>query len=206
MGVPCVLDQQIHGLYQHAGHRVGSTAVLRRSNQTEAKNLLTQIHNLLRVYNARVSIMSLAERSTLCLDTLHFAQRLDGTATTISHDSPAWAAITSPALPSIPGRIRTADWHTRPIHPASRTELRAYFLRKGGDKREAWRRFPPGDAAERAQCERDCAPRNSPTKLDPFEKAARAAARKRGVPCDAAFIALFRREQAELDSPLEDLL
>lgn len=184
---------------------VGTQPALRRSNATEAKNLLVQIHNLLRLYNARTSLLPLHERQALDLTAVHFAQRLDGTAVLIHHDSPAWCVSTMPAARRPAPRIGTSHY-VRPFHPTSRAELRAYFLRKGGDVREAWRRFPPSSSEEQAEYERATAGKR-PTRLDPFEIAVRKAARKAGkLPTDPAIRAQVRAEIDALDALLGDLL
>jgi hypothetical protein len=83
--------------------------------------------------------------------------------------------------------------------------LRAYFIRKGGSKREAWRRFPPATAEEHAQMAKDLAmPQKQ--KKDPMEAIIRAAARKRGAdPNDPAFRAKIIREQEELARLIEEI-
>jgi hypothetical protein len=182
-------------------------ATLRRTNATEAKNLLVQIENLLRLYNARVGLLPTHERASLNLTVVHHAQRLDGTAVLIHHDSVAWCATTTPAARSRAPHIG-ASHYVRPFHPASRAELRAYFLRKGGDPREAWRRFPPADASERAEAERvQSGTRTRRPVADPFERLVAKRAKATGrSPTDPAFRASIKAEQDALETLLEGLI
>lgn len=184
----------------------GTAHCARRNRQTEAANLLIQIQSLLRLYNARVRRMSLTERAANNLTTVHFAQRLDGIATLVHHDSPAWAATIAPVLPSRPPHIG-AGLYQRPMNPMSKAELRAYFLRKGGTKTEAWRRFPPSDSSEREQMTRDLATvkrvRSAP---DPFEATVKRLARKRNRnPNDPQFRAEVQAELSAIEEILNDL-
>jgi hypothetical protein len=193
--------------YRLALRGIGQQAVRKRTNATEAKNLLVSIHNMLRLYNARVSRLPLHERQALDLTTMHFAQQLDGTAVIVHHDSPQWCVSTKPAPRACAPHIGTSHY-VRPFHPASRAELRQYFLRKGGDPREAWRRFPPSDAAERAEAERmSGAPRRRPGPPDPFERLVAKRARAAGQnPSDPAFRAKIKAEQDALDALLESII
>ena len=184
----------------------GTQAARKHSNAIEAKNLLVQIHNLLRLYNARVSRLSLPDRQALDLTTVHFAQKLDGTVTTIHHDSPQWCVSTKPAPRANQPHIGTSHY-VRPFHPTSRAELRAYFIRKGGDPAEAWRRFPPSSSAEQAEMIVACGQRPKRQAPDPFEKLVRARAKKEGQnPQDPAFRAKIKAEMESLDSLLEGLI
>jgi len=192
------------------GHRIalrvpGTTSVPRHHAGTAQANLLTQITALIETYNARLRRMSLTQRASNNLTSLHLHAKHNGSVTIVHHDSFAWASGIVPTAPAAPGRVRDDRWAARPINPASRSELRAYFLRKGGSKRDAWARFPPGDASERAQMERDLgAPKRA---SDPMDKIIAAAARKRKRdPNDPAFRALIREEQAELQRILDEVM
>jgi hypothetical protein len=181
----------------------GTASIPRHSRGTAQANLLTQIASLIETYNARLRRMPLAERASNNLTSIHLHTRHNGSVVVVHHDSPTWASGIQPSVPGAAPRIAPAIY-TRPIHPASRAELRAYFLRKGGDKRLAWHRFPPADAAERAQMERDL--QITPQRVDPIEKIILAAARKRKQSAaDPVFREQIIREQAELAKLLEDI-
>lgn len=181
-------------------------ATRRRTSATEAKNLLVQVHNLLRLYNARVSRLPLHERQALDLTSVQFAQRLDGIVVLVHHDSPTWCFSTTAATRARQPSVGMGH-HVRPFHPASRAELRAYFLRKGGDPREAWRRFPPADSAEHAEMARACGPKPRRALPDPFERLVARRAKAAGrSPSDPAFRASVKAEQDALETLLDGLL
>lgn len=183
----------------------GTTGTLKHSRPCEAANLLAEITRLTAIYNARLRRMSLTDRASYNLTSLQVATRLDGLVSIVHHDSPSWAVSIVAAPIKSPGRV-TSGWYQRPIHPADRAQLRAYFLRKGGSKADAWRRFPPADSAETAQMAHDLKIK-LPKATDPMDKIIRAAARKRGAnPDDPAFQAKIRAEQAELSALLDSVV